>query len=163
MKKFELRQLIREEIQNVMNEATLINKGTKAGSPAEIRVNDYVQWTATENERGMRISKGAYIGKVIKIIGSKNVQAEVVFPSTDEGDMYSVAKNESKRVPAVGEIISAEYSWDGGQGSGSQGSGTLRGTVTKVDLANAKITVKNQEGKSVTASIQELSNIMILK
>ena len=162
MKKFELRQLIIEEISKVINEATLISKGTKAGSPAEIKVNDYVQWIGSENERGMRIVTGTYIGKVIKVLGSKNIQVEVVFPLTDEGDIYNVTKNESKRIPVVGETIKAEYNWNSGQGSGSQGSSTLTGTVTKVDLSNAKITVENQEGK-VTASIRDLSNIMITK
>ena len=164
MKASEFRKLIREEIRKVVKEATLINKGAKAGAPAEIKVNDYVQWTASENERGMRVAKGTYIGKVIKVLGSKHMQVEVVFPSNDEGDMYKVSKDESKRIPVVGEVINAEYSWSGGtQGSGSQGSGILRGTVTKVDLANAKITVKNQEGKAVTAFISALSNIMISK
>jgi hypothetical protein len=163
MKLSELRKLIREEVRKVVNEATLISKGTKAGAPAEIKVNDYVQWTGTENDRGMRVATGTYIGKVVKILGSKNMQVEVVFPLTDEGDMYKVAKEESKRIPVVGEMISAKYSWNGGQGSGSQGSSTLTGTVTKVDLTNAKITVKNQEGKSVTAPIRDLSDIMISK
>ena len=163
MKLTEFKKLIREEVRKVVKEATLINKGAKAGAPAEIKVNDYVQWTASENERGMRVSTGTYIGKVIKVLGSKHMQVEVVFPSNDEGDMYKVSKDESKRIPVVGEMISAEYGWDGGQGSGSQGSGTLRGTVTKVDLTNAKITVKKQEGKSITVSIRDLSNIMISK
>jgi len=163
MKASEFRKLIREEVRKVINEATLISKSTKAGATAEIKVNDYVQWTASENERGMRVATGSYIGKVVKVLGSKSVQVEVVFPSTDKGDVYKVTKEESTRIPAVGEVISAKYSWDGGQGSGSQGSSTLTGTVTKVDLANAKITVKNQEGKSVAVSIQDLSNIMVSK
>jgi hypothetical protein len=163
MRKSELKQIIKEEISKVLNEATLLNKGTKAGSPAEIKVNDYVQWTGTENDRGMRIATDTYIGKVVKILGSKNMQVEVVFPLADEGDMYSVSKVESKRIPVVGEIINAEYSWDGGQGSGSQGSDTLTGTVTKVDLPNAKITVKDQGGKSVTALIEDLDDITISK
>ena len=106
--------------------------------------------------------KITYIGKVIKLSGSK-MQVEVAYPLDDEGDMYNVSKRESKRVPAVGEIITATYGWDGGQGSGSQGSEKLKGTVTKVDLANAKITVKNQTGKSITADIDDLDDIMILK
>ena len=163
MKIAEFRKLIREEVRKVVNEATLISKGTKAGAPAEIKVNDYIQWTASENDRGMRVATGTYIGKVVKVIGSKNVQVEVVFPLADEGDMYNVAKDESKRIPVVGETINAKYSWDGGQGSGSQGSSTLAGTVTKVDLTNAKITVKTQEGKLVKAAIEDLSNIMISK
>jgi len=139
MKVSEFRKLIREEIRKVVNEATLISKGANAGKPVEIKVNDYVQWTASDNERGMRVSTGTYIGKVIKVLGSKHMQVEVVSPSADEGDMYKVSKDESKRIPVVGEMISAEYGWDGGQGSGSQGSGILRGTVTKVDLTNANI------------------------
>ena len=163
MKLTEFRKLIREEVRKVVKEATLISKGAKAGTSAEIKVNDYIQWTASENERGMRVAIGTYIGKVVKVLGSKNIQVEVVFPLTDEGDMYSVTKAESKRIPVVGELINATYSWNGGQGSGSQGSGTLAGTVTKVDLVNAKITVKTQEGKSVKAAIRDLSNIMISK
>jgi len=163
MKLSEFRKLIREEVRKVVNEATLISKGTKTGSSAEIKVNDYVQWTASENDRGMRVATGTYIGKVVKVLGSKNIQVEVVFPLTDEGDMYMVTKAESKRIPVVGELINATYSSNSGQGSGSQGSLTLTGTVTKVDLTNAKITVKNQEGKRVTASIRDLSNIMITK
>jgi hypothetical protein len=159
MQKQELRQIIREEISKVISEATLINR---RANPAEIKVDDYVQWAGTENDRGMRVATGTYIGKVIKILGSKNIQVEVVFPSTDEGDMYKVTKEESKRIPAVGETIKAKYSWNSGQGSGSQGSSTLTGTVTKVDIDNAKITVKNQEDKPVTASIRDLSDIVIL-
>lgn len=163
MKKIQLKNLIREEIRRVLKEATLISKGSQLGTVAEIKVNDYVQWTASENERGMRVATGTYIGKVVKVLGSKSVQVEVVFPSIDEGDVYKVTKEESTRIPVVGEIINAKYSRNGGQGSGSQSSGTLTGTVTKVDLANAKITVKNQEGKSVTVSIRDLSDIMISK
>ena len=163
MKLTEFRKLIREEVRKAVNEATLINKGTKAGSPAEIKINDYIQWTASENDRGMRYAIGTYIGKVVKVLGSKNMQVEVVFPLTDEGDMYKVTKEESKRIPVVGEIINAKYSWDGSAGSGSQGSKTLAGTVTKVDLTNAKITVKTLEGKLVKAAIEDLSNIIISK
>jgi len=158
MKTSELKQIIREEISKVLNEATLLNKGTKTGSPAEIKVGDYVQWTSLENG----FINDTYIGKVVKLSGSK-MQVEVAYPLDDEGDMYNVSKMESKRVPAVGEIITATYGWDGGQGSGSQGSEKLKGTVTKVDLANAKITVKNQTGKSITADIEDLDDIMILK
>jgi len=163
MKAQEFRKLIREEIRKALKEATLISKASQSGATGVIKVNDYVQWTASENERGMRIATGTYIGKVVKVLGSKSVQVEVVFPSTDEGDVYKVTKEESTRIPAVGEVINAKYSRNGGQGSGSQSSGTLTGTVTKVDLANAKITVKNQEGKSVTVSIRDLSDIMISK
>lgn len=158
MKTSELKQIIREEISKVLNEATLLNKGTKAGSPAEIKVGDYVQWTSVESG----FINDTYIGKVIKLSGSK-MQVEVAYPLDDEGNMYNVSKRESKRVPAIGEIITATYGWDGGQGSGSQGSEKLTGTVTKVDLPNAKITVKNQTGKSVTAYIEDLDDIMILK
>jgi hypothetical protein len=166
MKLSELRQIIKEEVRNVVNEATLISKPTTAGAPAEIKVNDYVQWRESANERGMRVVTGTYIGKVVKVLGSKNIQAEVVFPLTKEGYTYKVAKDESKRIPVVGEMIKAKYSWSGGgQGSGSQGEGGFKGTVTKVDLStpSVKITIKNQEGKRVTAPIRDLSNIMILK
>jgi hypothetical protein len=166
MKISEFRKLIREEVSKVINEATLISKPTTAGAPAEIKVNDYVQWTESANERGMRVATGTYIGKVVKVIGSKNIRAEVVFPLTKEGYTYKVAKDESKRIPVVGETINAKYRWSGGgQGSGSQGEGGFKGTVTKVDLStpSVKITIKNQEGKRVTAPIRDLSNIMISK
>ena len=90
MKNSEFRKLIREEIIKVLNEATLISKGKQSGAPAEIKVDDYVRWYNTVNDRGMSMSAGMLIGKVIKIVGTKNMQVEVVSPSKDAGDIILV-------------------------------------------------------------------------
>jgi translation initiation factor IF-1 len=138
MKKLELKQLIKE----VLN-----SSNTKTGVPAEIKIDDYVQWTELENERGMYVTKGTYIGKVIKVLGSKHIQVEVVFPSANEGDTYKVTKDKIRRIPSVGEPFNFK--------SSLFGSPTLTGIITKVDIPNAKITIKTQEGKSITMSIRD--------
>lgn len=139
MKKSEIKQLIKE----VLNSS---NIDTEA--PVNIEVNDYVQWVESENERGMYISKGTYIGKVIKVFDSKRIQVEVVFPSAKEGDMYKITKNEVRRIPSEGESISFKS-------NSSLFTGKLTGIITKVDIPNAKIIFKTQEGKSITISIRD--------
>ena len=162
MKNSEFRKLIREEIIKVLNEATLISKGKQSGAPAEIKVDDYVRWYNTVNDRGMSMSAGMLIGKVIKIVGTKNMQVEVVSPSKDAGDMYRVAKDECQRVPKVGEMISATIKHNGGAGSGSQGSTDIRGTVAKVDLEKQTISVKSEEGKAMNIKVGDLSKINVI-
>jgi translation initiation factor IF-1 len=138
MKKLELKQLIKE----VLN-----SSNTKTGVPAEVKVDDYVQWAELENERGMYVTKGTYIGKVIKVLGSKHIQVEVVFPLVNEGDTYKVTKDKIRRIPSVGEPFNFK--------SDFFGSPTLTGIITKVDIPNTKITIKTQEGKSITMSIRD--------
>jgi hypothetical protein len=163
MKASEFRKLIREEIKNVLKEATLIRKGGQTGAPADIKVNDYVQWIMTENERGMSVSKGAYIGKVVKVFGSRNLEVEVQSPSTELGDTYKVSKEECQRVPQVGEMISANVGYDRGAGSGSQGTSDITGTVAKVDIANQTISIKTEQGKLMKIKIRDLSNINTIR
>jgi hypothetical protein len=162
MKATEFRKLIREELKKVLSEATLISKGKQTGAPAEIKVNDYVRWYNAENERGMSMITGVFIGKVVKILGSKNMQVEVVSPSKDAGDIYKVTKNECLRIPRVGETISATVGYDGGAGSGSQGTADIRGTVAKVDLEKQTISVKSEEGKVMNLKVGDLSKINII-
>ena len=162
MKASEFRKLIREEVRKVMSEATLISKGSQSGAPAEIKFNDYVRWYKVENERGMSRTAGTYIGKVVKILGSRNLQVEVESPRAEAGDVYKVDKEECQRVPRVGEKISAKVGFDKGFGSGSQGTVNVMGVVTKVDIANQIISMKSEEGKLMNAKISDLSDINIL-
>ena len=162
MKTTEFRKLIREEVRKVLSEAELIRKSEKTASKSpEIKVNDYVSWYASENERGMRVITGFFIGKVLKIAGSANMEVEVVYPANNEGDVYKVSKKECNRVPAVGEVISATLSTNGGAGSGSQGSNNITGTVTKVDFAGSKLKLKKEDNKTIDVRISTLSNIKI--
>jgi len=162
MKASEFRKLIREEVRKVLKEATLISKGKQSGAPAEIKVNDYVRWYSSQNDRGMSVATGMYVGKVVKILGSKNMQVEVVSPTTDAGDVYKVTKDECLRIPQVGEMISATVGYDGGAGSGSQGSASVRGTVAKVDIAKLMISVKSEEGKTLNIKIGDLAKVGIV-
>ena len=163
MKTSEFRKLIREEVRKVLKEATLIRKGGQTGAPADIKVNDYVQWIMSENERGMSVSKGAYIGKVVKVLGARNMEVEVQSPNAELGDTYKVSKEECTRVPQVGEKISAKVGSDRGAGSGSQSTSDVAGTVAKVDIANQTISIKTEQGKLVKINIRDLSDINTMR
>jgi hypothetical protein len=102
---------------------------------------------------------GTAIGKIVKILGTKNVSAEVISPSNEVGNIYKVDKQELKRVPKEGENIVATVSYDSGAGSGSQGKDIVKGTVISVNTQNASIKLKTEEGKDITLKLENLSNI----
>jgi len=154
--------IINEEQFHQLNEATLINKGQSSGVEKPIGVDDLIYWSLVDysNDRGMGGTyAGTAIGKIVKILGTKNVSAEVISPSNEVGNIYKVDKQELKRVPKEGENIVATVSYDSGAGSGSQGKDIIKGTVISVNTQNASIKLKTEEGKDITLKLENLSNI----
>jgi hypothetical protein len=154
--------LINEEQFHQLNEATLINKGQSSGVEKPIGVDDLIYWSLVDysNDRGMGGTyAGTAIGKIVKILGTKNVSAEVISPSNEVGNIYKVGKQELKRVPKEGENIVATVSYDSGAGSGSQGKDIIKGTVISVNTQNASIKLKTEEGKDISLKLENLSNI----
>jgi hypothetical protein len=154
--------LINEEQFHQLNEATLINKGQSSGVEKPIGVDDLIYWSLTDysNDRGMGGTyAGTAIGKIVKILGTKNISAEVISPSNEVGNIYKVGKQELKRVPKEGENIVATVSYDSGAGSGSQGKDIIKGTVISVNTQNASIKLKTEEGKDISLKLENLSNI----
>jgi len=150
---------------NEINEATLINKGQSMGVEKPIAVGDLIAWNLIDNsgDRGMGGTyAGTAIGEVTKILGSRNVAAEVISPSKNAGDIYKVNKQELKRVPQKGENIVATVSYNMGAGSGSQGKNTIQGVVVDVNMENASIKIKTEDGKSIPVKIRDLNDIKVV-
>jgi hypothetical protein len=153
------------EYQESLNEATLINKVQSMGVEKPIAVGDLIAWNLIDNsgDRGMGGTyAGTAIGEVTKILGSKNVAAEVISPSKDAGNIYKVNKQELKRVPQKGENIVATVSYNMGAGSGSQGKNIIQGVVVDVNMENASIRIKTEDGKSISVKIRDLNNIKVV-
>jgi hypothetical protein len=166
MKTTELRKLIREEVRKVLKEATPIMPSTRArriAKPEDIKANDIVMWTSFSNERGMYTASGQLYGKVVKVLGSKSLQVEVIAPAGDEGAVYRVEKRECTIMPKVGQEMSATTSWDGGAGSGSQGSGNVSGTVKAIDFSREMIAIESASGGTKKYKIEDLSSIVVYK
>lgn len=157
--------IITEEQFNPLNEANLISKGQSLGTEKSVGEGDLIYWSLIDysNDRGMGGTyAGTAIGKIVKILGTKNVSAEVISPSNEVGNIYKVDKQELKRVPQEGENIIATVSYNFGAGSGSQGKDTIKGTVVNVNTQNALIKLKTEEGKSISLKLEDLSNIKII-
>jgi hypothetical protein len=167
MKKSELRQIIREEIQSVMkakptNEmATLVKNNSPLGNEKSLQVGDLIMWNKLDysNDRGMGPSLiGKIIGKVVKILGSANVHAEEI----KTGGLYKVSFKELTRVPNVGDKIEATLDYNYGAGSGSQGSNRISGIVTRVNPERMMMSIKGENSdKSTPINLKDLRNIKI--
>jgi hypothetical protein len=166
MKQFDYNKYLKNNplLKEGINEATLISRGKSAGVEKPIAIGDLIAWNLTSNDdRGMGGSyAGTAIGKVTKILGSRNVAAEVVSPLEDAGDIYKIDKQESKRVPQKGEKIVARLSYNMGAGSGSQGENTIQGVVIGVNIEDASIRIKTEDGKSISVKIRDLSDIKVV-
>ena len=145
--------------KSLIEEATLISKPNRT---EEIKINDYIRWYKPNNERGMSTSD-TYIGRVVKILGSQNLQVEMESPSSVAGSVYKINKEECQRIPEVGEKIKAKLSYNQGFGSGSQGNVDIEGTITKIDIINQTISIKPEDKKEITVEIEDLSNITVIK
>ena len=74
-----------------VGEATLIRKGGDEGEEKPIVIGDLVAWDLIDrsNDRGMGGSyAGTAVGRVVKILGSRNMTVEVIAPSDMAGDIY---------------------------------------------------------------------------
>jgi translation initiation factor IF-1 len=148
-----------------VDEATLMSKGKSEGVEKPIVVGDLVAWDLVDysNDRGMGGSyAGTAVGKVVKILGSRNMAVEVIAPSDMAGDTYKVDKQESKRVPQKGENIIASYSYNYGAGSGSQGQTGIRGIVTSINPEKATFRVKQEDGKTTEVSLRDLKILKVV-
>jgi hypothetical protein len=140
--------------------ATLINKNSSLGSEKPLQVGDTIMWkTYSNDDRGMGSSvSGRIIGKVVKILGSANLQAEDI----KTGNLYKVSRNELIRVPNVGDKIEATLSYNSGAGSGSQGSNKISGTVKKVNPEKFSMTIQNENSdKPSVIDLKNLSDVKI--
>ena len=155
-----------KKIMAILNEekvsemATMVKKNSTFESEKPLQVGDTIMWeTYNNDDRGMgRSISGRIIGKVVKILGSANLQAEDI----KTGDLYKVSRAELTRVPNVGDKITARYSWDNGAGSGSQGSNPISGTVKKVNPEKFTIILqKENSDKPLTIDLRDLRNVKI--
>ena len=147
--------------QSRLNEmANMIKKNSPFGSEKPLQVGDTIMWkTYSNDDRGMGSSvSGRLIGKVVKILGTANLQAEDI----KTGDLYKVSRTELTRVPNVGDKIEATLFYNHGAGSGSSGSNKISGTITKVDLGNMKVAIKTEDSdKPLVASLKDLKNMKV--
>ena len=167
MKVSQLRQLIREEIRGVLNEnltnedATLIKKNSPLGNEKPLEVGDLIMWDKLNysNDRGMGPTvMGKIIGKVVKILGSANLQAEEI----NTGDLYKVSFRELTRIPSVGDKIEVTSYYNYGAGSGSQGSNRISGIVKKVNLGSMTLMLQPENSdKTFKVSMTDLRNLKI--
>jgi hypothetical protein len=152
-----MRVLNEEEVDEM---ATLISKNSSLGSEKPLQVGDTIMWkTYSNDDRGMGSSvSGRIIGKVVKILGTANLQAEDI----KTGDLYKVSRTELIRVPNVGDKIEATLSYNSGAGSGSQGSNKISGIVKKVNPEKFSITIQSENSdKPSVIDLKNLSDIKI--
>jgi len=147
--------------QSRLNEmATMIKKNSPFGSEKPLQVGDTIMWkTYSNDDRGMGSSvSGRLIGKVVKILGTANLQAEDI----KTGDLYKVSRTELTRVPNVGDKIEATASYNFGAGSGSQGSNKISGIVKKVNLEKFSIIIQTENSdKPTILDLKDLSDVKI--
>ena len=162
MKVSQLRQLIREEIRAILNknltneDATLIKKNSTLNDGKPLKVGDLIMWDLI-GQGGMGLTLlGKKIGKVVKILGSANLQAEEI----KTGDLYTVSRRELTKVPGVGDKIEATLDYNYGAGSGSQGSNRISGIVKKVNLGDMTLMLQyNDSNKPLKVKIFNLRNV----
>jgi len=164
MKASQLRQLIREEIRGVLNEnltnedATLIKKNSPFGNEKPLQVGDLIMWDEIGRGGMGRTLIGRKIGKVVKILGSANLQAEEI----KTGDLHTVSRRELTKVPGVGDKIEATLDYNYGAGSGSQGSSRISGTVKKINLEGMTLMLQPENSdKTFKVSMTDLRNLKI--
>jgi len=143
------------ETEEVDEMATLIKKSSPLENEKSLQVNDLIMWTQLDysNNRGMGPTGTRTLGKVVKILGPANVEAEEI----KTGDLYKVSRKELTKVPSVGDEIEATLSYNYGAGSGSQGSNRVSGTIAKIDLKNMKVAIKTANSdKPLVVSLEDL-------
>ena len=140
--------------------ATLIKKSSSLENEKSLQVDDLIMWNELDysNNRGMGATGILTVGKVVKILGPANVQAEDI----KTGDLYKVSRRELTKVPSVGDKIEATLFYNSGAGSGSSGSNKISGTITKVNLGNMKVAIKTEDSdKPLVASLEDLKNMKV--
>ena len=150
-------RLSEEEIGEM---ATLIKKSSSLENEKSLQVDDLIMWNELDysNNRGMGATGILTVGKVVKILGPANVQAEDI----KTGDLYKVSRRELTKVPSVGDKIEATLFYNRGAGSGSSGSNKISGIITKVDLGNMKVAIKTEDSdKPLVASLKDLKNMKL--
>ena len=147
--------------QSRLNEmATMIKKNSPFGSEKPLQVGDTIMWkTYSNDDRGMGSSvSGRLIGKVVKILGTANLQAEDI----KTGDLYKVSLTELTRVPNVGDKIEATLSYNSGAGSGSQGSNKISGIVKKVNPEKFSMIIQTENSdKPTILDLKDLRDVKI--
>jgi hypothetical protein len=136
-----------------VNEATLVKSGKEDLRKTDLKKDDLIYFHTSENERGMSMYTGTVIGRVSKVIGSKNVEVTAIGPSSKKGDVYKVERAEALLLPRKGKKIGVVAGYNYGAGSGSQGTFDYEGVVTDVDLNTAALSIKG-EGDKKTIKIQ---------
>jgi len=144
--------IIRERL-NQIQEATLIKSGREDLRKTDLKKDDLIYFHQSENERGMSMYTGTVIGRVSKVVGSKNVEVTAIGPASKKGNVYKVERREALLLPRKGKKIGITAGYDYGAGSGSQGQFDLEGEVTDVDLNSATITIKTEDKKSVKVKL----------
>jgi len=111
------------------------------------------------NDRGMGGGiKSKIIGKVVKVLGSANVQAEDI----KTGDLYKVSRKELSILPNEGDKIEATLLYNYGAGSGSQGSNYISGTVIKINPSSMELSIEPENSnKPLTINLNKVSRIKI--
>ena len=154
-------KLNEDEDESRLNEmATMIKKNSPFGSEKPLQVGDTIMWkTYSNDDRGMGSSvSGRLIGKVVKILGTANLQAEDI----KTGDLYKVSRTELTRVPNVGDKIEATLSYNSGAGSGSQGSNKISGIVKKVNPEKFSMIIQTENSdKPSIIDLKDLSDVKI--
>jgi hypothetical protein len=153
--------LIKERI-NQIQEATLVKSGKEDLRKTGLKKDDLVYFHTSENERGMSMYTGTIIGRVSKVIGSKNVEVTAIGPSSKKGDVYKVERAEALLLPRKGKKIGIVAGYNYGAGSGSQGTFDYEGVVTNVDLNSATITIKGEDKKAVEVELQDIAKAFYL-
>jgi hypothetical protein len=119
---------------------------------------ELVWFNRGQNERGMTISTPV-VGRLSKIVGSKNVEIQVISPSNSKGDIFTTDKNSLKIFPQKGKKVRMDVVMDGGQGSGSQSFDEIEGVVVSADPNTKQIVIKNKEGKNVKLHLYNILKI----
>jgi hypothetical protein len=119
---------------------------------------ELVWFNRGQNERGMTISTPV-VGRLSKIVGSKNVEIQVISPSNSKGDIFTTDKNSLKMFPQKGKKVRMDVVMNGGQGSGSQSFDEIEGVVVSADPNTKQIVIKNKEGKNVKLHLYNILKI----
>ena len=145
-----------------LNEATLIKSGREDLRKTDLKKDDLIYFHQSENERGMSMYTGTVIGRVSKVVGSKNVEVTAIGPASKKGNVYKVERREALLLPRKGKKIGITAGYDYGAGSGSQGQFDIEGEVTDVDLNSATITIKKEDKKSVKVKLIDIEKAFYL-
>jgi hypothetical protein len=146
----QLRQIIREEIQK-METKSLVKEAVSKGDI--VFFNDY------QNERGMPVWRGTHVGRVSKVIGSRNIEVTGVSEKI-KGETLKVQSSDTMPFPQKGKKIRFKAEIDAGAGSGSQWFGDVEGVVISSDPVSGKFSIKPDDGKKMSLHV---SNIRSMK